>query len=375
MKLGGITWWRFNYGSILQAYALQIFLNNYNSIDYEIICQYGKQVVSSKNLFDKLKRLGLYKTILRAIGKFGIRKLRNRNRIINEFITSHFRISSEEYDENNISKANDLYDGFICGSDQIWNPELVDLNSIYWLTFAESGKIKVAYAPSIGIDFFTDEQKEKIRNNLVDFKAVSTRENHSTALINDALGKDICVTVLDPTLIVDKEEWDVLSDGRPCQEPYIFAYMLRGTKRECIFIEEFAAKKNLKLVTMPFLDPDHIQLYDFKFGDYRIWDAGPEDFIRAIRYAEYVFTDSYHSIVFSCLYHINFFVFPKIGKAQVNRVIELLDMFNIKDRIIHDDFSVSKIDTIQKIDWSFVEDILAEKRMNSINYLKNALGV
>ena len=35
MKVGIITWWRNNYGSILQALALQQKLNQYNDLQYE----------------------------------------------------------------------------------------------------------------------------------------------------------------------------------------------------------------------------------------------------------------------------------------------------------------------------------------------------
>ena len=44
MKVGIITWWRNNYGSILQALALQQKLNQYNDLQYEIICQLGKRL-------------------------------------------------------------------------------------------------------------------------------------------------------------------------------------------------------------------------------------------------------------------------------------------------------------------------------------------
>lgn len=45
MKLAGLTWWRNNYGSILQAYALQEELNSIPGISYEIINQYGKKLL------------------------------------------------------------------------------------------------------------------------------------------------------------------------------------------------------------------------------------------------------------------------------------------------------------------------------------------
>ena len=53
MKVGIITWWRNNYGSILQALALQQKLNQYNDLQYEIICQFGKKATSVDNVFGR----------------------------------------------------------------------------------------------------------------------------------------------------------------------------------------------------------------------------------------------------------------------------------------------------------------------------------
>lgn len=373
MKLGGLTWWRYNYGSILQAYALQNELNNYENIDYEIICQYGKKVVSVNNLKDKVKRLGYKTTLKRMFWKFGLKKLRSRNSKIQRFLDEYLIVSDKEYNVENISTANDVYDGFVCGSDQIWNPELVRVGSIYWLNFTNPGKIKISYAPSIGVNTLTNVQAEAIRSNLKDFNAISTREESGTKLINETLGSNKCITVLDPTLMVGREIWDDLSDEPLYKEPYIFVYMLRGTKKQRKLIEKFAERKSLKIVTMPFLDTERIELYDFTYGDIKLWDADPIEFIKAIRYAEYIFTDSFHSMVFSCLYHTEFFTFPKIGKAQLNRVTELQEMCQIQNRMISENTTIQEIVSIKTINWDIVDVILNEKRVASKKYLDDAL--
>ena len=53
MRLGGITWWRNNYGSILQAFALQKYLENDLNQEYVIINQYSKKMASASNLVKK----------------------------------------------------------------------------------------------------------------------------------------------------------------------------------------------------------------------------------------------------------------------------------------------------------------------------------
>ena len=376
MKLGGMTWWRYNYGSILQAYALQSELKELGIDDYEIICQYGKKVASISNLKEKIKRIGVRQSLKRIVWKFGLKKLRDRNRNIQSFVDNYLHVSQKEYNEENIVEANNVYDGFVCGSDQIWNPKLTDVNSMYWLTFASKEKLKFSYAPSIGVDKFSDEQKEAIKNNLSSFKGISSREENGTNLINDAVGANKCVTVLDPTLLVDRKIWDNISlSENQYGEKYIFVYMLRGTKKQRKLIEEFAKLKGLKIVTMPFLDNEKIEIYDFKFGDIKLWDASPADFITVIRNAEYVFTDSFHCMLFSCMYHRDFYTFPKIGQAQINRMLNFQKLVSASEHMISDEIDVNKIENVKRIDWNYVDSVLNDKRKESEAYLKSVLDM
>lgn len=377
MKIGTITWWRYNYGSILQAYALQQKLKELGYEDYEIICQYGKKIVSISNLREKLKRVGLKETTRRIIWKYGLRKLRKRNSKIQNFVDTHLKVSEKEYNEDNIKEANNDYDTFICGSDQIWNPKLTEINSMYWLTFANEDKLKISYAPSIGVNEFTDIQEKEVKDVLKSFKAISSRESTGTDLINKTLGEEKCQTVLDPTLLVEKKVWDNLLKeevNNKKTEPYIFVYMLRGTKKQRKFIENFAKSKKLKIITMPFLDNEKINLYDFKFGDEKCWDGSPIEFINLIKNAEYVFTDSFHSMIFSCIYHTEFFTFPKIGKAQLNRIYAFQKLIGAEERMITEDIDIQTFAKIEKIDWKKVDSTFSQRRKESEKYLKDALN-
>lgn len=375
VKIAGLTWWRNNYGSVLQAYALQAVMNGFDNIDYEIINQYSGKVASVDNFFIKIKTLGMKKTFHRIVWKFGTKKLRDRNFALQKFVDEKLKTSDKRYREDFIDTANECYDGFICGSDQIWHPELASLDSIYWLTFVNPGKLKIAYAPSIGVDQVTEEQKKKIRNNLTTFHAISCREESGRSLLCSIMGTDDCETVLDPTLLADRTVWDHICTPRRFQEKYIFVYLLRGTKEQRKFVEKFAGFKNLKIVTMPFLDYEHINQYDRKFGDIKYWDASPSDFISVIRYAEYVFTDSFHCMIFSCLYHRNFYLFPKIGKHQMNRLTDLQNMFRISDRMIGKNMTMNDLESMEAIDWNTVDNVIEEKRVKSKCYLKKALGI
>jgi hypothetical protein len=369
MKLAGLTWWRNNYGSILQAYALQHELNSFPDIQYEIINQYGKKITSADNFISKLKSLGVRKTLNRAFWKYGFKQVRSRSNAIQQFVDQNLYVSKQQFNEETIHNTNKIYDGFVCGSDQVWNPTLTSLSGMYWLTFADKEKLKFAYAPSIGVDYLTKEERNQIFNNLQSFKGISCREESGTNLLNTIVDGRCC-TVLDPTLLVNRILWDEICSERKYPEPYIFVYMLRGTKKQRKLVEKYAKEKKLKIVAMPFLETEHIVWYDLKFGDYKMWDADPTDFISVIKHAECVFTDSFHSSVFSCIYHIPFYFFPKIGIAQMGRIAGLQQLLNIPSRIIFEDMSISDIDSLVEIDWEKVDVILEEKRRQSNKYIK-----
>ena len=139
MKVGIITWWRNNYGSILQALALQQKLNQYNDLQYEIICQFGKKSTSVDNVFDKIKSVGLAETCKRVFWKVAFKGLRLRNKKMQQFVDENLKVSNQQYNEHDIADSNKYYDTYICGSDQIWNPDLVPTDSMYWLPFVEKG--------------------------------------------------------------------------------------------------------------------------------------------------------------------------------------------------------------------------------------------
>lgn len=373
MKLGGITWWRNNYGSILQAYALQSFLRENLGQDYIIINQYSKKMASVSNLIKKLKEYGIKPTFKRLVGRFGLPQLRRRVRNLQLFVDEKLITTEGVYSEETISDTNIDFDGFICGSDQIWNPVNTSLDSMYWLGFADKNKLRISYAPSIGIENAENNMREKIKSNLVNFDAISSREESGSRLINDIMGGTVCTTVADPTFLVDKKLWDDLSDYQVYKGKYIFAYILKGTKQERKTIERFAKNKKLPVLAIPFLDSEHLVSYDFKFGDVKKWDASPADFISAIRNAEYIFTDSFHCIVFSCFYHKKFYVFQKKGKLQMSRILGLQDLLLTGNRVISSDCTPEVIESVPDINWTLTEKRIKKYRNSSRKFLIDAI--
>lgn len=373
MKLAGMTWWRSNYGSVLQAYALQEVLIRDYGVDYEILCQFERNAASANSLLLSLRHKGVKKTVDKLIWKFGIPQLRRRNENIQRFINEKMKISQRHYAPAEMNEANEMYDGFVCGSDQVWNPVLPGADERYRLRFAADDKLKFAYAPSIGVAELPAEKEEEYRSDLARMKGVSCREQLGTDLINRIMGSEVCTTVLDPTMLIDSSRWDEMSEKPVVEGDYIFAYMLRGTRQQRQQIEEFAKQKKLKLVVIPFLDTERIELYDFLFGDVKVWSAGIEDFVSLIRHAKYVFTDSFHCISFSCIYHRPFFAFPKIGATQNTRLYEVQKQFHIPNRVITAENPINRMP--EEIDWTPVDQEMLRMKDVSHRYLKKVLGM
>ena len=373
MKLGGITWWRGNYGSTLQAYSLARAVNSFEGVEYEIIDQFGA-IDSAEGVLGRIRGKSPTTLIRKAWWEFKFSGMRERRAAVQRFIDRNLPVSSRSYNENSIAKANDEYDGFICGSDQIWNPDCAGLKPLYWLSFAKPGKKKIAYAPSVGVEALDNEQIDFVRKMTESFSSLSCRELEGSRLISEVTGRE-CVNVADPTILVKREEWlDDIGVRSNADKPYVFAYILRGTEEQRCQIERFAKKHDLKVITFPYLEPEFSVPYDKKFGDERVFDADPFSFLAYILGAQYVFTDSFHCCLFSLMFHKQYVLLEKRGKAQSSRLVNLQKSLEVKSRLAK---AESDIDVVlnQEIDWETVDERMADMRQKSLSYLKSAIGV
>ena len=360
-----------NYGGNLQAYALTKSLEN-KGFNCEQISFIKENGVVNSSMKTKIKRI--IKIPLTLCRKY-ISKKHNLSQVkkeafrnFNKNIISH---SEKIYSKENIKNCVDDYDAFITGSDQVWNMSWY--NPEFFLDFVPSDKKKISYAASIGSDYLTDEQKEIFKNSLKDFDAVSVREPSSIKLIEN-LSPVPVVSTLDPTLLLEKEDWDKVSSERLIEEEYIFCYFLGNYKRTRKLVNEFAKKYNLKIAFIPYTAG--IVLSDRKFADYRFIDASPEDFISLIKHAKYVFTDSFHAVVFSHIYGKEFFVFNRDKRALMNgRIKDITSLFACQERYCdtNEKMALSYIEGLSPLDYTRETDEFLAKKRESIEFLENNL--
>ena len=332
MKIGIITWFTGpNYGTNLQAIALQYFLRNHgfevNIINYEVPPWQLKKEKKSliKRLAHQPKKYAI---------KFLLKKYQNeiamRDKKLAAAISSNCILTAKIKNISELINVCNDFDLLICGSDQIWNPNWYD--RFYFADYDGVVTRRISYAPSMGVNAIPDNVIREISRSISKFSFVSVRENKAAELLSPYTNKRPEV-VVDPTLLLSKEDWNTIFQKRNSEkEKYILAFFLNDEKTHLKATRDFANKHHYKLVWIPYKGMTYMQNADIRA------DAGLEDLLNLIRYAEYIITDSFHITVFSIIFEKQFYTFQRFKEnsftSQNVRVTNLLEMTNLQNRLI-----------------------------------------
>lgn len=379
-KIGILTLYfnNYNFGGQLQAYALQKFLS-------------GKQYKVEQIQFDSFTRreskLDVLKSKL-ALQKHRIFnpelyrdeiKLIKRKKRFNRFINS-IPHSRKIYRETNITELNKDYDCFVCGGDQIWNdwdgaswfcPTAL---SIFSLGFVDSDKVAFSYAPSLGRPTLTENQKTVLLDSFRHLKGISIREKCNLNEVSSLTDKTINV-VVDPVFLLTREEWNTMINDKTESQEYAFCYFLSNDLCRIEYVKKYAKGNELITICVPNSSGSMLVINkDEEWGDINDYESGPIGFVKRIRDSRIVLTDSFHAVVFSIIFHKEFFVFGRTdGNSEMNnRLYDLLDEYDLKDRYISNVADLLWLKRNQ-IDYEKVDEILKSNQEASIQYLKNCL--
>ena len=287
MRIGIITQPLYaNYGGVLQNWALQQVLIRLGhepiTIDYLPTCSIKSFILST------IKSLILWFIPSRR-RKFIQRKYK-RKYLFERFIAQHIKKTEVcyQYSMNYIEQYK--LETLIVGSDQVWRPIYNDHLYDMFLQFAKDFKgKKIAYAASFGVDNweFSDEQTKICSSLMKQFDAISVRESSGISLCRKYLNVD-AVNVLDPTLLVDKDDYIQLCVDIPVVKGrYLAAYVLDSSVEIDGIIAEEADKRELI-----------VRRYS---ADAKA-ELTVEEWISIFRDASFVVTDSFHGTVFSILF-------------------------------------------------------------------------
>lgn len=351
MKIGILTFQNTsNYGANLQAYALQETIKR-TDFDCEIIDYVATQKNGSGSFASKIHS---------KLRKFLITICGGDKRVA-EFKKNNF-ILSKRYDDASIEQCNDEYDKFIVGSDQVWNLNLTDGNTRYLLDFVKNDNKKNSYAASIGSLTINNKDKEILRRYLSKINGVvSVREESARLYLESELGIK-STTVLDPTLLLTKGEWEKVASPKKIKGKYVLIYQMGRSKSLIDRAQTEAKRIGAKVISIkPSLD--NLVFGRNEFG------AGPSEFVRLFLDAEEVFTNSFHGTVFSINFNKKFSV-ELLKKGDVNsRLIDILNACGLSSRIIGDGYRPD-----DQIDYDRVNEWLNENRKKSKDIIQEIVN-
>ena len=233
-----------------------------------------------------------------------------------------------------------------------------------FLDFAIEGAKKVAYAPSLGVNSFTKEQESFIKDKLNNYSLISCREIKGAALLSKVTEREVPF-VVDPTLLLTKDQWQEVMAIPNVKRPYIFCYFLGNRQYYRDFAIQLSKQVRLPIYYIP------VSWMDYKDDENHIWNAGPLEFVGLINDAEYVCTDSFHGVVFSSNLNKNFYAFVKhSGAANAgdnSRLFDYLERIGLENRLLTE-YDGKEI-YVEAIDYSSVNERIAKEREKSYKYI------
>ena len=339
MKIGIITIHNSpNYGASLQSFALWKYLDMQGH-DVEIIDlyrPYRKEYVPSKTYkpwrFHKSDMLSQIKNLIKKIVKKGKKSsLFSENAKVKfDNFNAPIKLSRPYLSIDDLYLNPPIYDLYISGSDQLWNPTQPYCLEPYFLTFVPKEKKKISYATSIGISTLEQNEKQRIKGYLSSYTAVSVREYQAKKLLESFAGRKDVIQVPDPTFLLDVEYWEKLSVKPNIKEPYLLLFILNWSQTLVDYVLKLSKESGLKLFVLTQIQPS------CKDDSYiAVTDAGPKEFIGYIANAEMVLTDSFHCTVFSIIMGAkNFYAYISPDNERGVRITDLLATFNLEKHLL-----------------------------------------
>lgn len=321
-------WWSNNYGAILTAYAIQILL----------------------------KEIGHNFYLLNFIpGNFAVKKF------VKDFANKYLKITHEIKTNEDFKNLNAATENFIVGSDQVFRHLYTKPNTDkYMLAYTDFSKKRIAFSASFGTDKYdeaTDEQKYLYKKYLNRFDTISTRELSGV----DICKKEFNITaqhLIDPVFIVDRKVWEDFDNKASISNKYkhkIASYILDENDEIKNVYTYICNKYNKELETLA--------------GK----DISVQEFVVAIKNAEYFITDSFHGICFALIFHKK--VVCLINKDRgSDRFKSLIELFDIKHLFVNNINEIyMKSNLFEDYDIQDFEKIINEHRVKAKNFLEKAL--
>lgn len=351
----------YNYGAALQAYALQTKLNE---IAVRMGSTGGCKILNYYYEEDMRKYDIRWDKGIKVVGFdfLTLPQCYSRKKAYKKFQKKYFVETKRTTNWEELREIGKEFDVLICGSDQIWNLNMVGgVNPAYFLKFANAGQKKISYAPSISCDKISEKYAADLKETLRDFTAISVRESGSDQALSSIIERNVDV-VLDPVLLVERSVWDDLISDYQINLPkkYIFFYSILQSNKDAFsnYVEKLAEEMDAEIV---YFSKYHI--FKKRYAK-NIFSEDPRAFVAAIKNAEFIVGDSFHSSAFSIVYHKPFMGYS--GRESRLRLDSLFSNLGIEGHFLGEN-------EYHPINYNQVEKRLRVLRADSLKFLEDAL--
>lgn len=359
-KIGFVsTHFAINYGAVLQAYALQKTLRRLGhivlTIDYRPTDpKYGR---IERYSFTSIKDAVL--SILRFLNLSYRRATARKLALFDAFVSENFVLTDQTYKTFGELKRDTFpVDTLVCGSDQIWNLNLID-DQAFYLAFGERTMKRIAYAASLG-EQLTERQLAEVAHRVSSFDLISLREPEAVANLSALTGQTVSC-VVDPVFLLDRADWmDIGALIRvPINKPYVFVYEVSSPEGFSDMAKSIATRLGLSLVVLS------TRPYKKYTGSQEIIDVSPDELLALISGASFIVTSSFHGCALSALLNRPFLCSP--SKTRSSRHRHLLSQLGLEHRLLTPGtFEPALLDE----DWDAVNDRIHEVRSAGLDFLK-----
>ena len=322
-----------NYGSVLQAYATQkvveslgfeCWMLNYDHNESKWAKDHGVFGLSLKT------KIGIL---------LGIKDTHRKWKMLRRFTSKHFKLTKPYRLLSEIKKAEgDKYDVYISGSDQIWNTNYTNCDPVFLLQFADSDKSRISLASSFACKTLNPVYVDKFRQELTRFDALSVREAHGLKIL-EKLGCKNAKLMLDPTLLITKQQWNELRIKHERKDKYILLYLLRYAFEPCPYVYDvlryYKEKLHCNIIALEGYDHTEKQMKDLEIIN--ATETSIPDFLDLFANASLVVTSSFHGTAFALNYGVPLIsITPNSGDDRQSSLLSLLGLQQCRLRVGED---------------------------------------
>lgn len=349
-----------NYGSALQTYATCYLFGKFGCIVQTLHyipprVTWRRYILEIHSLRDALSHLFFFP--IRFVEKY---------LIFGRFLKKNCNLTCPFYTLDEIKNNLPDADVYVAGSDQLWNSTHNEgIDEVYYYDYLPTSAKRISFASSIGKDHLSEKEMKIVATYLKQFSCLSVREKSAELLLNK-MGICGITQILDPTLLIDKDEWRPLIHRRVVKECYLLVYIPYNVASEAVIAQtakKIASKYNLKIVTFA------KHYWGYEWADKNIKFASPNDFLSLFEYADFILTNSFHGTAFSVNFNKQFWVYEP--SKFPTRIYSLLELTKLHNRLLYNEISDSDLE--KAIDYSNINDVLNNERKKAYSFIKQAI--